>query len=110
MARPRIKMLSERVKAGFRSGLRHPERWQKRRAVSRHRARRRLLERLQLLAGLEPHSFPRRDRDFCACAGVAADTSLAWTHVEDSEAAQFDAFAAAQSALHALEHGFHGHF
>src|SRR4030095_14702914 len=96
MVRTWTKLLRERVQTGFRSGLRHPERWLKGRAVGRHRARRQLLERLQLLAGLEPDSFPWRNRYLGSGAGVAANPGLARTHVEDSKASQLNSLAASQ--------------
>ena len=54
----------------------------------------RLLQRLQLLTRLETNRFARRNGHFGAGARIAADPGLARTHVEDSEASQFDAFAA----------------
>jgi hypothetical protein len=67
-------------------------------------------ERLQFLAGLEAHSFARRDADFLAGAGIAADAGLARAYVEHAEAAQLDPFSLAESALHGPENGFDGLF
>src|ERR1700690_409412 len=63
---------------------------------------------LQFLARLETNRFARRDADHLACAGVAANAGLASLDVEDTEAAQFDAIAAAQRVLHGFENGFDG--
>ena len=66
-------------------------------------------ERLQFLAGLEAHRLARRNGDFRAGARVPSDAGLARPHIEDPESAQFDALAAAQGALHALEDRFYRH-
>src|SRR5271156_1150560 len=68
-----------------------------------------LLQRLQLLAGLEPHGLAGRDCDFGASARVAPDTSLARTNVEDAEAPQLDALAMRQSSLHAFKNRLNSH-
>src|SRR6185295_10531285 len=68
-----------------------------------------LLQRLQLLAGLEANRLAGGNRDLRAGARVPADARLAGTHVEDAEAAQFNTFTAAEGALHAFENGFDGH-
>ena len=60
------------------------------------------------LPGLK-RRFARRDRHFRAGARIAADAGFARFHGEDAEAAQFDAVALLQRALHLLEHGLHGH-
>ena len=49
---------------------------------------------LEFFAGLEADGFARRNVDFGAGARVAADAGFAGAHVEDAEAAQFDAVAA----------------
>ena len=67
-------------------------------------------QRLQFLAGLEANSFAGRDANLLSRAGVAADAGLARLHIEYAEAAELDAFAAAQRVLHGLEDGFHGLF
>src|SRR5260370_22410037 len=61
---------------------------------------------LKFFAGLEADSFAGRDTDLLTGARVAADAGLARLDGEDAEAAKLDAFAAAQSVLHSLEHGF----
>src|ERR1039458_3374111 len=58
-----------------------------------------LLQRLQLLAGLETHSLARRDGHLCASAGIAADTRLARANVEDPEATQFNALPVRQGQI-----------
>jgi hypothetical protein len=68
-----------------------------------------LIDGLQLFARFKTHGFAGWNADLGSCARVAADTGLAGTHVEHSEAAQFDAIALGQGLLHALEDGFHGH-
>ena len=62
-----------------------------------------LLQGLQLLAGFEAHGFAGRNGDFRAGARIAADAGLARLHVEDAEAAQFDAVAVLERFLHPLE-------
>src|SRR5258707_11842993 len=68
-----------------------------------------LLQRLQLLTGLEAHCFAWRYGDLRAGARIAANAGFARAHVEDPEAAQLDTLAAAQGALHAFENGLHRH-
>jgi len=41
---------------------------------------------------------------------IAADTGLAWLHRKHAEAAEFDAIALLERALHLLEHGLDSHF
>jgi flavin reductase (DIM6/NTAB) family NADH-FMN oxidoreductase RutF len=70
----------------------------------------RLLQRLQLLAGLEPHRFSGRDGDFRSGTGIPADTRFTGLHIEDAEAAQLDSVAMLEGPFHRLENGFDGHF
>src|ERR1019366_2819533 len=70
----------------------------------------RLLQRLQLLAGLETYGLAGRDRDFRAGARIASDPRFARFHVEDSEATQFDAVARFERFLHGFEDRLDCHF
>jgi hypothetical protein len=63
---------------------------------------------LQFLAGLEADSFARRNVDFLSGTGIAADAGLARLDAEDSEAAQLDALAFAESAFEGFKNGFDG--
>src|ERR1700722_12116007 len=65
-----------------------------------------LVDRLQLLARLEPNCFARRNRNFSASARITADAGLARSHVEDAKAPQLIAIALLQRPPHALENGF----
>jgi len=67
-------------------------------------------ECLQFLAGLEAHRFAWRDADFLAGAGIAADASLAWAHVEHAEAAELNTLTFAERILHGFEDRFDGLF
>src|SRR5712692_6979124 len=69
-----------------------------------------LLQGLQLLARLEANRLARRDSHLGAGARVAANAGLAWTDVEDAEAAQFDTLALRQRPLHGFEHSLNSHF
>ena len=69
-----------------------------------------LLQRLQILAGLEPYGFPWRDVDFGAGARIAPDAGLAGANVKDPKTAQLDAVSFGQGSLHTLEYGFDGQF
>ncbi len=71
---------------------------------------RRLLDRLQFLAGLEAHGFARRYRNFRARPWVAPNASFAGPHVEHAEAAEFDAIPFGERALHAFKHSLDGDF
>src|SRR4051794_1059532 len=70
---------------------------------------RQLVDGLQFFAGLEANGLAGRNADLCAGARVAADAGLARTHVEDAEAAKFDAVALGERFLHGLEDGLNGH-
>src|SRR5258708_5618433 len=63
---------------------------------------------LKFLAGLEADRFAGRNVDFLAGAGIAADAGLARLDAKDSEAAQLNALAAAESDLQGLENGLNG--
>jgi flavin reductase (DIM6/NTAB) family NADH-FMN oxidoreductase RutF len=67
------------------------------------------LQSLQFLAGFETNGFPRRNRYFCSCAGVPANSGFSWFHVKDTESAQFNAVAILERFFHMLEHGLNGH-
>src|SRR5579883_31534 len=69
-----------------------------------------LLQRLQLLAGLEAHGLSWGNRNLRAGARIAPDAGLARFDVEDAETPQFDAVALFESFLHRLEYGLHRHF
>jgi hypothetical protein len=69
-----------------------------------------LLDRLQLFAGLEAHGFSGRNRYFCAGTRVAANAGLARADIEYAKSSEFNAMAAGQRLLHALENGFHRQF
>jgi len=62
-----------------------------------------LLQRLQILAGLEPHSFSWRDVDLRAGARIAADAGLARFYREDAEATQLNPIVGFECILHAVE-------
>src|SRR5689334_4304790 len=109
MPRAGADFLSQRKQAAFRSSWGRPEGRQKRWAVGGHRARRQLLERLQLLAGLKADRFAGWNRYFRAGARVSANASLPRADIKDPKTSEFNPLAPAQRALHALENGFHGH-
>jgi hypothetical protein len=67
-------------------------------------------ERVQLLAGFEADGFARRDADFGAGAGVAADAGFAGAYAEDAKSAQFDALTGRQSFFQAFEDCIHRSF
>jgi hypothetical protein len=68
----------------------------------------RLVDGLQLFARLEANSFSGRDAHFGAGAWIAANSGLSRTYVEDAEAAQLDAVALRERALHTFKIGFNG--
>jgi hypothetical protein len=74
------------------------------------RASQGLLDGLELFARFEAHSFSRRNRNLSSGAGIAANTSLARTHIEDSETTQLNAIAVCKRTLHAFEHCLNCHF
>jgi hypothetical protein len=64
------------------------------------------LDRLQFLTWFEAHGFAGRNANFFACAGIAAYAGFAGLHIEDAEAAEFDALAAAHGIFQGFEDGF----
>src|ERR1700678_3188678 len=71
------------------------------------RSRRRGWKRLEFLARLKSHCFPRRDANLFPGAGVAAEAGFSRLHVEYAEAAKLDAFSPPKRILHGFEDGFH---
>src|ERR1700692_2178062 len=67
------------------------------------------LQRLKFLAGLESNGLARWNRNLGSGARIPADARLARTNIEDPEAAQLNALAVCQRALHAFEDGLHRH-
>jgi hypothetical protein len=63
------------------------------------------LERLQVLAWLEPYSLPRRDIHFRTGSGVPADAGLARFYRKHTEAAQLDPIIGLEGVFHAIEDG-----
>ena len=63
---------------------------------------------MEFLAGLKADGFAGRNVDFFSGARIAADAGLARLDAEDAKAAQFNALAAAESALQGFEDGFDG--
>ena len=59
-------------------------------------------------AGFEAHGLARRNVDLFAGARIASDAGLARLDVEDAEAPQLDALAAAKRILQGLEDRLHG--
>jgi len=70
----------------------------------------RLLQSLQFLTGLKADRLAGRDGYFGAGTRITADARLTWTHIEYTEAAEFDALTLRQRPLHAFENSFHCHF
>jgi hypothetical protein len=64
------------------------------------------LNALEFFAGFEAYGFAGGDADFFAGARVAADASFAGLDAKDTEAAEFDALAAAESLLEGFEDRF----
>src|SRR3954469_3601976 len=62
-----------------------------------------LIDRLQLFARLEAHSFAGRNADLGSRARIASDAGLSRAYVEHAETAQLDAVALGEGALHALK-------
>jgi hypothetical protein len=69
-----------------------------------------VFESLEFLAGFETDGFSRRDADFFAGAGIAADAGLAGLDAEDAEFAELDALPAAHGILEGFKDGFDGLF
>ena len=62
-----------------------------------------LLQRLQILAGLEAYGFSWRDVDFGSGPGVASDTGLPRFYRENAEATQLNPIVGFKCILHAVE-------
>src|SRR6185437_6996263 len=67
-----------------------------------------VLQRLQFFAGFEADGAAGLDVDLLAGPGIASDAGLAGLDVENTEAAQLDAFAASERVLERLKHRFDG--
>lgn len=67
-----------------------------------------LVERVEVFAGLEADGAAWRDADFGSGARIASYTCFAGPHVEDAKAAQLDAVAAGEGAFEAFKDGFDG--
>jgi hypothetical protein len=65
---------------------------------------------VKFLAWLETDSLARRDGYFGSSSWITSNPGLAWPHVEDSEAAQFDAIARGKRFLETLEYRVHRGF
>ena len=63
---------------------------------------------MEFLAGLEADGFAWRNVDLLAGAGIAADARLTGFDAEDSEAAQLDALAAAESIFQGFKNRLDG--
>src|SRR5437867_2695884 len=68
------------------------------------------LERLQILAGLEPYGFSRRYIHFRTCTGVSANASLPRLDGKYTKAAQLDPVVGFQGILHAIKDRIHSLF
>jgi hypothetical protein len=64
-----------------------------------------VLERLQVLAWLEPYGLSGRDIDFRTGARVSTDTCLPRFDGKNSEAAQLDPIIGLEGVFHAIEDG-----
>ena len=64
---------------------------------------------MQFLAGLKAHSFAGGYADFGPGAGVPPDAGLTRFHIENAEAAQFNAVALRQGFLHGFKYRLDGH-
>jgi len=76
----------------------------------RQRSNPQRLERLQILAGLEPYGFSRRYIHFRTCAGVSANARLPRLDGKYTKAAQLDPVVGFQGILHAIEDRIHSLF
>ncbi len=65
----------------------------------------RLVDDLEVLAGLEADRPAGGNAHLGSCAWIAAHAGLPGFYGEDTEAAQFDTVALGQSPLHGLEYG-----
>jgi hypothetical protein len=66
------------------------------------------LQRLQVLAGLEPHGFSGRYVHFRARPWIAADARLTRLYREDAKAPQLNPIVRFQGVFHAIEDGVDG--
>src|SRR5215469_3380232 len=69
-----------------------------------------LLDRLELLARLESHRLPGRNRNLRPGPRVTANSGLARPHVEHAKPPQLDAVPLGERTLHAFKYCFHRHF
>src|SRR2546426_4346579 len=76
----------------------------------RQRSNPQRLERLQILAGLEPYGFSRRYIHFRTCAGVSANARLPRLDGKYTKAAQLDPVVGLQGILHAIKDRIHSLF
>jgi hypothetical protein len=65
---------------------------------------------LKVFAGLEPYSAARRNGHFGPGSGISSDAGFAGAHIEDAEAAEFDALAPRQGSLQGIEDRVYGDF
>src|SRR5262245_6590553 len=65
---------------------------------------------LEFLPRLEANGPARRDADFLASPGVAADATLPGLHLEHAKAPQLNAFTAHHGGPHGVEDRIDGHF
>src|SRR5215467_13861325 len=65
------------------------------------------LQRLQVLAGFEPHGFSGRDIDFRTGSRVPADSRLSRLYREHAEAPQFNPIVRLERILHLIEDRIH---
>src|SRR5213593_3704687 len=85
----------------------HTRSWNFRRGCQTTGVGSKLADVLEVFARLEADGATRRDAHFLAGAGVTADAALARLHLEDSESAKFDPFAALHGGPHRVEHRVH---
>src|SRR2546427_7990300 len=78
--------------------------------LKRQRSNPQRLERLQILAGLEPYGFSRRYIHFRTCAGVSANARLPRLDGKYTKAAQLDPVVGLQGILHAIKDRIHSLF
>src|SRR6266571_3744988 len=78
--------------------------------LKRQRSNPQRLERLQILAGLEPYGFSRRYIHFRTCAGVSANARLPRLDGKYTKSAQLDPVVCLQGILHAIKDRIHSLF
>src|SRR6266700_6888685 len=78
--------------------------------LKRQRSNPQRLERLQILAGLEPYGFSRRYIHFRTCAGVSANARLPRLDGKYTKSAQLDPVVGLQGILHAIKDRIHSLF